>query len=83
MTASRPLRVLHVCTIVLTARTFIAPVLRYLQTCGYEAAVACSRGAAGDGPMNLERPWDLTCQIYPVSIPRTINLFADTHAYGS
>jgi len=78
--SARRIRVLHVCTIFLTARTFVAPVLRHLQTCGYEMAVACSRGQAEDGPVDLERPWDLTCPIYSVSIPRTINLFADGRA---
>lgn len=76
----RPIRVLHVCTIFLTARTFVAPVLRHLQACGYAVAVACSRGGADDGPVDLERPWDVACPIYPVAIPRTINLFADARA---
>ena len=42
-------RVLQVCTIHLTARVFIAPVARYLSTCGYEVAIACSTADAPDG----------------------------------
>ena len=83
MAQNSPIRVLHVCTIFLTARTFIAPVLRYLQSHGYDVAVACSRGQAEDGPVDLERPWDLGCPIFPVSIPRAIRPLQDILAVWS
>ncbi|MDH4186050.1 MAG: glycosyltransferase family 4 protein [Nitrospira sp.] len=80
MTPKPPIRVLHVCTIFLTARTFIAPVLRYLRAHKYEVAVACSRGKAEDGPEDREKLWDLDCPIYPVSIVRTIRPVQDVLA---
>ncbi|MEQ1656531.1 MAG: glycosyltransferase family 4 protein [Nitrospira sp.] len=77
MGGNRPIRVLHVCTIFLTAQTFIAPVLRYLSRHGYEAVVACSQGAAADGPVSSRRRDIEGCRVFSVAIPRTIRPFHD------
>jgi len=80
MEGGRPIRVLHVCTIFLTAQTFIAPILRYLSGCGYEVAVACSQESAVDGPVPSGR-WDLAgSKVFSVLIPRTVHLFQDLRA---
>lgn len=77
MEGDRPIRVLHVCTIFLTAQTFIAPVLRYLSRHGYEAAVACSQESAADGPVSSGSRDIEGCRVFSVSIPRTIRPFQD------
>ena len=75
-----PIRVLHVCTILLTARTFIAPIIRHLTGRGYNAAVACSHETAADGP-GLAGSWDsVGCPLYPVPIPRAIRPLQDLRA---
>ncbi len=77
MGRNRPIRVLHVCTIFLTAQTFIAPVLRYLSGRGYEAAVACSQESAADGPASSGIRAIEGCQVFSVSIPRAIRPYQD------
>ena len=77
MGGNRPIRVLHVCTIFLTAQTFIAPVLRYLSRHGYEAAVACSQESAADGPVSSGSRDIEGCRVFSVAIPRTIRPFQD------
>ena len=77
MGVNRPIRVLHVCTIFLTAQTFIAPVLRYLSRHGYEAAVACSQESAADGPVFSGSRDIEGCRVFSVAIPRTIRPFQD------
>lgn len=77
MEGNRPIRVLHVCTIFLTAQTFIAPVLRYLSRHGYEAAVACSQESAADGPVSPGSRDIEGCRVFSVAIPRTILPFQD------
>jgi glycosyltransferase involved in cell wall biosynthesis len=80
MGGDRPIRVLHVCTIFLTAQTFIAPVLRYLSRHGYEAAVACSQESAADGPVSPGSRNIEGCQVFSVAIPRTIQPLQDLPA---
>lgn len=80
MEGNRPIRVLQVCTIFLTAQTFIAPVLRYLSGRGYEAAVACSQESAADGPVSPGSRNIEGCQVFSVAIPRTIRPFQDLPA---
>jgi glycosyltransferase involved in cell wall biosynthesis len=77
MTRNRPVRVLQVCTIFLTAQTFIAPVLRHLSRRGYEAAVACSQESEADGPVSTESRNIEECRVFSVSIPRTIQPLRD------
>jgi len=79
-TAARATRVLHVCTILLTARTFIAPVARYLAARGYDVAVACSAGEEVDGPGQPADRVLAGCPLHPVDIPRTIRPLADLRA---
>ena len=78
--AACPIRVLHICTIMLTARTFIAPVARYLRACGYEGAIACSAEDAADGPGLSATREVAGCPLYPVAIPRVIRPLADLRA---
>src|SRR5947209_9620644 len=77
---SRPIRVLHICTIMLTAQTFIAPLARYLRARGYEVSLACSAEDAADGPGLSATREVAGCPLYPVAIPRTIRPLADLRA---
>ena len=80
MTSVSRVRVLHVCTIALTARVFIAPLARYLRHRGYEVAIACSTEAQTDAPDELpcrEVPGAL---IYHVPIARTVSPVQDVVA---
>lgn len=73
-------RVLHVCTIALTAQAFIAPLAKFLQQRGYEQAIACSTGA------QLDAPYELGCRdvsgvgVYNVPIARAVRPFQDVVA---
>src|SRR2546425_1875214 len=80
LSTSRLIRVLHICTILLTARVFIAPLLRHLAGRGYDVAVACSGAEAADGPgLSADRKV-AGCPLYPVAITRTIRPLADLRA---
>ena len=80
LSTSRLIRVLHVCTILLTARVFIAPLARHLASCGYDVAVACSDAEAADGP-SVSCAQDIAgCPFYRVPIPRTIRPLQDLRA---
>ena len=80
LSTSRLIRVLHICTILLTARVFIAPLLRHLAGRGYDVAVACSGAEAADGPgLSADRKV-AGCPLYPVAISRTIRPLADLRA---
>ena len=71
---------LHVCTARLTARIFIAPLVRHLQAAGYSVAVVCAPAEATDGP-GLSDDLDLVgCLLYVVAIPRTIRPLTDLRA---
>lgn len=76
-TAARPIRVLHICTIRLTAQAFIAPVARYFRARGYEVSIACSVEDAVDGPGISAEHEPAGCPLYPVAIARTIRPLAD------
>src|SRR5437870_8640502 len=78
--AACPIRVLHICTIMLTARTFIAPIARYLRARGYEVGIACSVEDTADGPGLSATREVAGCPLYPVAIPRTIRPLADLRA---
>lgn len=80
MNRVRPIRVLHVSTILLTARTFIAPLARYLAERGYDVAIACSPEHALDGPDVLAEPTIAACPVYAVPIPRAIRPLGDLRA---
>lgn len=75
--SDRPIRVLHVCTILLTARVFIAPVVRHLQSVGYEVAIACSSEEAADAPGLLADIEADGCQLFSVPISRQIRPTSD------
>src|SRR5437879_9602907 len=80
LSTSRLIRVLHVCTILLTARVFIAPLARHLASRGYDVAVACSDAEAADGP-TVSCAQDIAgCPFYRVPIPRTIRPLQDLRA---
>jgi len=72
-----PIRVLHVCTTLLTACTFIAPVARFLSARGYEVAITCSTDSAADGPEGQSVHTIHGCPVYSVPIARTIRPFQD------
>jgi glycosyltransferase involved in cell wall biosynthesis len=80
MGEGRPIRVLHVCTILLTAQAFIAPIARFLIGRGYDAAVACSNDTAADGPNLSGSRDDVGCPLHPVPIPRAIRPIQDLRA---
>jgi glycosyltransferase involved in cell wall biosynthesis len=73
-------RVLQVCTNLLTARTFIAPVARYLAARGYDVAVACSPERVPEDPLLSVEGVDAGCPLYPVPIPRAIHPLQDLRA---
>ena len=80
LSTSPLIRVLHVCTILLTARVFIAPLARHLASRGYDVAVACSDAEAADGP-SVSGAQDIAgCPFYRVPIPRTIRPLQDLRA---
>ena len=73
-------RVLHVCTIALTAHAFIAPLAKYLHHRGYEVAVACSTGAQPDAPDDLRCRDVSGARMYHVPIARTVRPLQDVVA---
>jgi glycosyltransferase involved in cell wall biosynthesis len=73
-------RVLHVCTIALTAHAFIAPLAKYLHHRGYEVAIACSTGAQPDAPDDLRGREVPGARMYDVPIARTVRLIQDVVA---
>jgi glycosyltransferase involved in cell wall biosynthesis len=73
-------RVLHVCTIALTAHAFIAPLAKYLHHRGYEVAIACSTGAQPDAPDDLRSREVPGARMYDVPIARTVRLIQDVVA---
>src|SRR5437660_9085023 len=77
---AHPIRVLHICTIQLTAQVFIAPIARYLRARGYEVTIACSDEDAADGSGLSAAREVAGCPLYPVAIPRTIRPLADLRA---
>jgi glycosyltransferase involved in cell wall biosynthesis len=78
--AAREARILHVCTILLTARVFISPIVRYLRARGYEVAVVCSGDESADGPgLSADRE-AVGCTLYHVAIARAIRPLADLRA---
>lgn len=77
MSKRHPVRVLQVCTILLTARVFVAPVARYLSSRGYEVAIACSTVAAPDGPRLIDDGGLVGVSVHHIPIPRTIHPIKD------
>lgn len=73
-------RVLHVCTIALTAHAFIAPLAKYLHHHGYEVAIACSTGAQPDAPDDLRGREVSGARMYNIPIARTVRLVQDVVA---
>src|ERR1041384_3884226 len=73
-------RVLHVCTIALTAHSFIAPLAKYLHHRGYEVGIACSTGAQPDAPGDLGCREISGARMFNVSIARTIRPVQDVVA---
>ena len=75
-----PIRVLHVCTIALTAHAFIGPFAQYLRHRGYEAVIACSTEAQPDAPDDLRGREVSGARMYHVPIARTIRPLQDVVA---
>jgi len=76
----RPIRILHVCTIFLTVRTFIAQIVRHLISRDYKVAVVCSVEDSIDGPEPMSVYNLLGCQLYTIPISRTIQPLKDIRA---
>ncbi len=81
--AGKRIRVLEVCTILLTARVFVAPVAKYLSRRGYEVAVVCSTGNVADGPLIHGHAAVEGFPVYHVDRPRTIRPIRDLLATWS
>ena len=73
-------RVLHVCTIALTAHAFIAPLAKCLHHRGYEVAIACSTGAQPDAPDDLRCREVPGARMYHVPIARAVRPLQDVVA---
>lgn len=73
-------KVLHVCTIPLTARTFISPLARYLEGQGYEVIIACSDGWDPESGSAMDEMRKARFKMAPIPIPRTIQPQGDVHA---
>jgi len=74
---SKEIGVLYICTIFLTARTFVAPIAWYCTEQGYPVYIACSVDPTLDGPESLKNPQIPGCSLTHVSIPRAIRPFHD------
>jgi len=83
MSKRHPVRVLQVCTILLTARVFVAPVARYLSSRGYDVAIACSTVAAPDGPRLIGDGGLAGISVHHVQISRTVHPIKDLLAIWS
>lgn len=81
--AGKRIRVLEVCTILLTARVFVAPVAKYLSRRGFEVAVVCSTGNVVDGPLIHGHAAVEGFPVHHVDIPRTIRPIRDLLATWS
>lgn len=74
------MKVLHVCTIPLTARTFIASLARYLETRGYEVTIACSEDADQESGTTMEEMRAGGFRMKAIPIPRHIQPIGDLRA---
>lgn len=73
------IKVLHLCTIPLTARAFIAPLARHLAGGGFEVTIAFS-AEGGESGSATEELLQEGFRIRTVPIPRTIRPLADARA---
>ena len=75
-----PVCILHVCTIFLTARTFIAPMASYLQKREYNVHIACSPDPTSDGPELSSITTVNGSTVHPIRMSRSIHVFHDVAA---
>lgn len=73
-------KVLHVCTAPITARTFIAPHARALETRGYEVTIACADDRGPENGAAMEEMQKTGLRLKVIDIPRTIHPIADARA---
>lgn len=71
------IKVLHVCTISLTARTFIASLAHYLDNRTFEVTIACSDDRQAESGSAMEEMRQAGFRMKDMPIPRTIRPFAD------
>ncbi len=71
------IKVLHVCTISLTARTFIASLARYLDSRAFEVTIACSDDRQAESGSAMEEMRQAGFRMKDMPIPRTIQPLAD------
>src|SRR3972149_6879818 len=74
------MKVLHICTIPLTARTFIASFAQYLEQCGYEVTIACSEGPDMESGRTMEEMRAAGFRMNAVPIPRSVRPLGDIRA---
>ncbi len=71
------IKVLHVCTISLTARTFIASLARYLDSRAFDVTIACSDDRKAESGSAMEEMRQAGFRMKDIPIARTIRPFAD------
>ncbi len=74
------IKVLHVCTIPLTARTFISSLARYLDSRAFEVTIACSDDRKAESGSAMKEMRQAGFRMKPMPIPRTSRPFADAWA---
>lgn len=80
MIACPMMKVLHVCTIPLTARTFVASLASYLETRGYEVTIACSEDPDQESGTTMEEMRAAGFRMKAIPIPRHIQPIGDLRA---
>lgn len=68
---NRPVKVLHIATVPITALTFIAPLAAHLEHRGFDVAIACSSGSRAESGTVLET-LRARFRVFTIPIPRTI-----------
>lgn len=74
------IKVLHVCTIPLTARAFIAPLARHLEARGFEVTIACADESEAESGPAMEEMRREGLRMKAIPIPRAIRPWADARA---
>jgi glycosyltransferase involved in cell wall biosynthesis len=73
----KPVKILHVCTISLTAKVFIAPLAKYLSERGYMVTIACSDEKPAQGQSAVEELRNAGFRMQVIPMRRDIRLIDD------
>ncbi len=65
-------KVLHVCTVPITARTFIAPLARHLEVRGFHVTIACAEMPDPESGSAMDELRAAGFRMWAVPIPRTL-----------